>query len=75
VTLPAGLLAVSRLDQAGREEWGDLETVARSVNMDQDFASFLSWASSGNLLPPDFMFQEPTQGRGVQFIWIKSSNT
>jgi len=43
--------------------------------MDQDFASFLSWASSGNLLPPDFMFQEPTQGRGVQFIWIKSSNT
>jgi hypothetical protein len=33
--------------------------------MDQDFASFLSWASSGNLLPPDFMFQEPTQGRGV----------
>jgi len=54
--------AVSRLDLAGREEWGDLETVARGVNMDQDFSTFLTWATSGNLQPPDFSFQEPSPG-------------
>jgi hypothetical protein len=42
--------------------------------MDQDFASFLSWASSGNLLPPDFMFQEPTQGRDAIFCTSSLSN-
>jgi hypothetical protein len=53
---------VTRLDQAGREEWGDLDSIAGTVNMDEDFTAFLAWATSGNLLPEDFMFQEPSPG-------------
>jgi len=58
-----------RLDHLGKEEWGDLGSIAEEMDscIEEDFESFLNWVQTENPVPPNFTFEESYKQGSMSF--------